>query len=180
MLPYTHKEHYIAHILLTKFTKNMDKAKMTFAIHTFFHFDRNRRLGLQQSSVFYRKYKNEFIELCKTKSSGLNNGRSDKNTYKFKSPDNEIFDLTRIELNNLNTELTSYDINGLIRAFKNKTHWVSKGWSIFIPDLNLYTDEIKRTPRDYKRIECKYCLKIVSPGNYKRWHGENCKLFNIS
>jgi hypothetical protein len=26
-----------------------------------------------------------------------------------------------------------------------------------------------------EKIKCKYCEINISPGMYKRWHGENCK-----
>jgi uncharacterized CHY-type Zn-finger protein len=26
-----------------------------------------------------------------------------------------------------------------------------------------------------EKIECKHCKKLISPGMYKRWHGDNCK-----
>lgn len=33
-------------------------------------------------------------------------------------------------------------------------------------------------PRIFEQITCDHCHKIVNPGNYKRWHGDNCKFKN--
>ena len=30
----------------------------------------------------------------------------------------------------------------------------------------------------HKKIECEYCHKLISPGNYARWHGKKCKKIN--
>jgi hypothetical protein len=41
-------------------------------------------------------------------------------------------------------------------------------------------DEWKQNQRDARKnlpkIECEYCKKLIDPLNYKRWHGDNCKL----
>ena len=30
--------------------------------------------------------------------------------------------------------------------------------------------------KNLPKIECEYCKKLLDPSNYKRWHGDNCKL----
>lgn len=41
-------------------------------------------------------------------------------------------------------------------------------------------DEWKKNQRNARKnlpkIECKYCKKLLDPLNYKRWHGDNCKV----
>lgn len=27
-----------------------------------------------------------------------------------------------------------------------------------------------------EKIECSHCMKLIDPGNYKRWHGDKCKM----
>jgi len=181
-VPYTFREHYIAHLLLTKFTIGRDKSAMTFALHTFFHFDHNRRLGLKFSSVIYEKHKQRFIAECSIRSGGIKNGNADKCIYRFKDSDNNIFNVTRTELNNMNTDLTSHDINALIRIYKKPVCWSSKGWSLYIPDLDIYTDEIpKKINSTMIRTKlCIHCNRLINLGNYGRWHGDKCKLFNTS
>lgn len=178
MLPYTFKEHYVAHLLLTKFTINKDKHKMTFALHTFFHFDRNRKLGIKHSSVTYQIHKRNFIKTCMETRGGNNHSTSDKKIYKFKNiVTNDVFEGTRIDLLSHTNDLNNYDLNALIRAYKNNVHWKTKGWSIYNDSLEIFTDEIPKKFNNNvnSKKTCEHCKKIVSLGNYSRWHGSNCK-----
>lgn len=36
-------------------------------------------------------------------------------------------------------------------------------------------EKMKTAALNVERLKCKYCGVISNPGNYKRWHGENCK-----
>ena len=42
------------------------------------------------------------------------------------------------------------------------------------------TDEEKiklsTAAKNRKRLECRHCKTLVTPGNYKRWHSDNCKV----
>lgn len=175
-IPYTFREHYIAHLLLTKFTVGTDKHRMTYAVHSFFHFDRNRKLGLRNHSVMYHYYKKNFIEACKSRESPT----LDKNTYTFKNrKTDEEFVGTRkqfIEANDVNP----YDVNYLIRKLKENKRAYAKEWGVFNNYLGMYTFEIprKHNSAPSRKKTCPHCKKSVSLGNYSRWHGENCKLID--
>lgn len=178
MLPYTFKEHYVAHLLLTKFTINKDKCKMTFALHTFFHFDRNRKLGINQSGVMYEIHKRKFIEACLQTRGGNSHPTSDKKIYKFMNIEtNEVFEGTRIDFLTYTSDLNNYDLNALIRAYKKDTSSKIKGWSIYNDSLGMFTHEIPRKISNtrYTKKMCEHCKKSVDLGNYSRWHGDNCK-----
>ncbi len=42
-------------------------------------------------------------------------------------------------------------------------------------------NQISETLKNKPEIKCPYCGKItISAGNYKRWHGDNCKLKNLT
>jgi hypothetical protein len=178
MLPYTFKEHYIAHLLLTKFTTGVDKHKMTFAIHTFFHFDRNRRLGIHQSSITYEIHKRNFIESCKATRGGNTHSTADKKNYKFKCiATEEVFEGTRIDFLKYTNDLTNYDLNALIRAYKKGVHWKAKGWAIYNDKLKAYShdvEKIKQPPA--KKYKCQWCGAVAIKANLNRWHSDNCKL----
>lgn len=177
VLPYTFKEHFVAHLLLTKFTEGKDKSKMTFAIHTFFHFDRNRKLGIRTSSVFYEKFKQDFVNACSERSKGNNNSMADSKIYKWKHiMSGKIIKCTRLELLNKNTELTTHDINSLIRKYKDEKTCSTKGWAIYIDNLNKFSDEIPhKVPEKESLKKCMYCDIKTTGSNIKRWHNENCK-----
>ena len=58
-------------------------------------------------------------------------------------------------------------------ANKGKKAW-NKGMK------NIYSEETLNKMRKPKvKKSCEYCNKNISPVNYKRWHGENCKNKNI-
>lgn len=177
-LSYTYREHYIAHLLLCKFTISDDKHKMTFAMHSFFHFDTHRRLGLRHSSLIYEAYKKRYIKMCKEIFSGLGNPRADKKSYMFKElSSGRICKMTRTEFKTMNTKVSDYDLNAMIRAYKNKTKCSSKGWTLFVDDLNIFANEIPTVPKPQKLTKCNYCGLLTTGANHKRWHGDKCKSF---
>lgn len=172
-LPYTFREHYVAHLLLTKFTVGVDKHRMTFAVHAFFHFDRNRKLGLKNNSVMYHYYKKDFIEACRLRESPT----LDKNVYIFKNTKtNEVFEGTRAEFVKVH-DVTPHDVNYLIRNLKDNKRAHPKSWGIFNTKLGMYSFDILRKHNDApnRKKTCPHCKKDVSTGNYSRWHGDNCK-----
>ncbi len=175
VLPYTFKEHYIAHLLLTKFSKGYkDKRRMNFSLHSFFHFDHNRKLNLNHSSIIYVNHKKEFVKHCKLRTKS-NNPRHDRTIYSFKHLDGSVFNGKRVNFIN-RKNLSKYDINGLINAYKKHIRWESKGWGIYIPELYLYSNEIPRKKRKKEiLVSCENCAKLIDPRNYSRWHGDKCK-----
>jgi group I intron endonuclease len=38
-----------------------------------------------------------------------------------------------------------------------------------------WNDKASNTSKNLPKIECKHCGKKSNPGNYARWHGDNCK-----
>jgi hypothetical protein len=173
MIPLTFREHYIAHELLTRFTSGKDKMKMCFALHTFFHFNVNRQLNF--TSRMYQRHKSLYIEACKER---LPNYK--KEIFSFKNMNTgdivimtrnefcDYSDLSRQEVYNLTSRLTNHKLS-------RKFH--SKGWGILYHDIKTFSCDIqspKPTVNKYSQV-CEYCSKIISLGNYKRWHGINCK-----
>lgn len=58
----------------------------------------------------------------------------------------------------------------------------SKGWGIFNENEQIFSFEIKssrdKSNPSYKKVVCEHCKKSISIGNYKRWHGNNCKMID--
>ena len=179
-IAYTFREHYIAHLLLTKFTIGEDRRKMTFAVHTFFHFDRNRKLNIRQSSYMYQSHKRKYIEECKTRT-GAKNGNHDKKEYKFKNiKNNDEFICTRTELKNIADDLSDYDINAIIRRYKSEVICDIKGWTIFIDSLGIFASDINRKkPKKRELVLCEHCNRSIDILNFAKWHGNKCKYSNI-
>ena len=170
-MPYTFREHYIAHVLLLKFTSGKNKMKMSFALHTFFHFDKNRKLGINQQSKIYAMHKKYFIEACKQRMP-----HTKTEMFHFKNMNtNDEFVGTRREFINY-TGLTSQEIYNLLS--KNRLRH-SKGWGVHIEELGIFSFEQptqKMAKPDDK--QCVHCGKLCCPTNYSRWHGDNCKHVN--
>jgi group I intron endonuclease len=41
-------------------------------------------------------------------------------------------------------------------------------------------EKIRQKAINRRRVFCQFCNKKISPGNFKRWHGEKCKKFIIT
>lgn len=169
----TFKEHYICHILLTKFTCGTDKMKMCFALHTFFHFNKNRTMDIKRGRL-YEAHKKMFIEECKNR---IPHTAKDIFTFKNRKT-NEQFIGTRNDFKKY-SGLTPQEIYNII--YPNNLIRHSKNWGVFLPGKNIFSYEIplKRAPVVKNKL-CKYCNKMFDSTNYKRWHGEKCKSISVN
>lgn len=52
----------------------------------------------------------------------------------------------------------------------------SKGWGMFLVDKDCYSYETPYQSRTVTKTACPHCNAQATPGNFKRWHGDNCKL----
>ena len=167
---FTPRQHYVAHRLLTKMCEGEMKSKMTFALHTFFHFNHYRRLNF--TSRQYEYHKRAFAEACKNRAPWYKT-----DLFKFKHMDTqEEFVGTRREFINY-SKLSEQEANFLFKAAGDDslpTRWI-KGWGVWVDSLGdwSYNKVIKRPPA--KRVMCEHCSASVSKANYTRWHGPNCK-----
>lgn len=168
--PLTFREHYICHLLLTKFTKGKDKTKMAFSLHTFFHFGLNRPTTPTKNRLYEYHKKIYRQALCERVP------HHDKNIYTFKNRKTEqVFIGTRLDFKQY-SGLSSGEIYNIITPNNNLRH--SKNWGVYLPETNTFSYENKRKSANYIKIKCEYCNKEVSGQNYKRWHGEKCKIIN--
>lgn len=167
----TFKEHYICHLLLTKFTFGKDKHKMSFALHAFFHLDETRNLNILRGRL-YQTHKEYFIEACKERIPWTKT-----EIYKFKHIDsNEEFIGTRSEFR-LHSGLTSQEVYNLIISPISRH---AKRWAIFRENLQEFSHERRVVCTILSKPKtCPHCNRTVNGGgNYHRYHGDNCKLIN--
>jgi hypothetical protein len=172
----TFREHYICHLLLTKFTLGSDKMKMCFALHTFFHFDKNRKLHLSQTSKLYENHKKMFIEFKKIQATQKNpNQKLEEFIFKNRKT-SDVFVGNRKDFITY-SKLTNQEVYNLITTKNNIRH--SKNWGVFVPSEKCFSYEIPEKKRlSAPQKKCEYCNKIISSANYYRWHGANCKSIN--
>lgn len=168
--------HYICHWLLTKMTEGNQRRKMTFALHTFFHFNKYRKLNF--NSRQYEFHKKKFAEACKER---VPITKKDVYTFK-KEKTNEIFVGTRNQFKNY-SKISAQDINWLVNhCFNpNDPKKIIKGWGIWIDSMQDYSYNKHRPPMPIEltqKIVCEHCNKTSSLGNYRRWHGDRCKIID--
>lgn len=103
-----------------------------------------------------------------------NPNAGDMTVYKFKHKDtSEEFIGTRKAFSALHG-LTPQEVFNLIkRGFK-----YSQGWGVYINDQECYSFETSYnvSSKLTEQFVCSHCDKSASLGNFKRWHGDNCKL----
>lgn len=160
----TFKEHYIVHLLLTRFTIGKNRMKMCFALHTFFHF--NHRRPEVKRSVLYESHKKMYIEACKNRKPSY----IDDTVYTFNnSLTNEMFIGTRSAFK-AHSKLSYQEIYNIVSG--RLRH--SKKWGVMQED-GTYSYDNKSIRGKAKSLKCPHCNRVVSKANYARWHGDNCK-----
>jgi hypothetical protein len=168
------REHYVAHHLLTKMVEGTEKSKMTFALHTFFHFNKYRRLNFTARQ--YEYHKKEFAKACKYR---VPKTKSD--VYSFKHRETlEEFVGTIYEFHK-HSGLSQQEVNFLRVAAEDEastTRWI-KNWGVWVDELQDWSYNKRKKPSRQTPVICEHCNKSVSPGNYSRWHGDNCKEVDI-
>lgn len=169
--------HFICHWLLTKMTEGIHKSNMTFALHTFFHFNKYRRLNF--NSRQYEYHQKQFREACKNRIP-----LTKKDTFLFKNiKTEEEFFGTRDEFKK-HANISSQDVNWLVKYCidSDNPKKIIKGWGIWIDSIKDYSYNKYRppiSPNLNKKIICEHCHKSITIGNYKRWHGNKCKLVDL-
>lgn len=167
----THREHYLCHELLVRFTTGKDKMKMCFALHTFFHFDYHR--PSIKKSILYETHKKMFMISCSERTPYI---KPDTFTFKNKFTE-DVFIGTRNEFKKY-SNITDQEIYNILSKNENGVCWHSKGWGVFNEKESCFSFELPRKKSSHPKIICEYCGKYTSTANYKRWHGENCVTVN--
>lgn len=177
----TFREHYIAHLLLTRFTLGKNKHKMCFALHTFFHLfaskSRNQfypeRLKYLTRGRNYSNHKKMFIEACKHRAQSV--GALDLTVFVFKNQKTtDEFIGTRYDFKQY-SGLSHQEIYTLINYKYRMRH--IKQWGVYRPELKDFSFNEHRpsTTAFITSKTCPHCGRTVDNRNYSRWHGENCK-----
>lgn len=168
----TFREHYICHALLTRMTTGKDKTKMCFALHAFFHL--NQRNRSFKSSHLYNSHSRIIAQAFKDRTPWTK-----EEVFQFKnSKTKEEIEMTRHEFVNY----TGINHQNLYHLLTNryKTKWQCKDWGIWDDRQKLYSYEKVKCSYVQTKVSCEHCGKVTNGGNYKRWHGENCRSLRSS
>lgn len=174
----TFREHYVCHWLLTKMTEGQNRCKMTFSLHTFFHFNGHRRLNFRSRQ--YEYHKKMFREACYQRTPST---KDDVFLFKHILTGEEHIG-TRNSFHK-HSGLTPQEVNWLVNYCINpdEPKKVIKKWGIWIESLGIFSYDKPRPPPGILNlgdVTCEHCNKTISLGNYKRWHGDRCKLIDES
>lgn len=137
------------------------------ALHSFFHFDSNRKLKITRGKL-YEAHKKMFFEACKEREA-----RVKPEIFRFKRIDTkQEFIGTRSEFR-VHSGLTSQEVYNLLRPNSKMFH--CKRWGVFRESSQQFSFEKDRYKPKMPIKSCKFCHKEVTSGNFSRWHGEKCK-----
>lgn len=158
----SYREHYVAHLLLTKAVVDDYVDKMLYAI-----------TAMKIKTAKQCKFNSKLFEQLKYKA---NSSRS------FKMKGHSVSETTRQKLSVHNTgkklsDETRKKISASNKGKKHTPEHIAKVAAFHTGRKR--SDETKKRLREERAtripLVCPHCLKSILPGNYHRWHGDNCK-----
>lgn len=152
------KEHFICHLLLTKMLSGSDKNKMIYALWTM----------TNQSNKHQSRFHSNLYAIYKIKmQESLSSDRKGKSFIDLYGEERAA----EIKANMLTRKPRgpSPPEQRLIRSTKMKERHQTNPWKRFM-----------QTNGQLPKKECPHCAKIMDVGNYGRYHGNKCKLRQIS
>ena len=186
----TAREHFICHWLLTKMTADTpSKYKMWNAFSCMLYRATDAQHRYQISSKIFENIKKEGAKIKSIRFSGKNNPM-----YGIRGPAHHAFGKKSSELTKQKQSIAHLGVKRSAEA-REKQSKSSKGRKQTPEHIEKrsgknsagygkpISDDIKEKIRQsilmLPLCTCEHCGKITNKGNYKRWHGINCKQFVI-
>ena len=179
----TPREHAVCHKLLVKITEGKMKSKMQLAIWRMM----NGKSGKFFSTREYELHRKLFVENITLVQKGkkksplteehkLKLSNASKNIPKSENTKKNM--KTAWELRNRTVKETTKELNRIAsKAFwslpKSKIDQSGRRKKFLAENPTVLEQQIKQLN---KIKTCEYCGCVTNLGNYKRWHGSNCKL----
>lgn len=183
----TAREHFICHLLLTKMTNGQIQHKMAFALNSFRRASSNQQriLTSKQYELVRKIVSQARSESLKgnTYSKGIKRGPvSEETKEKIRSAlkGKPLSDSTKKKLSAALTGKPKSEVTkAKMRKPKTKEH--AENIRIARTGTTLSSDtkakiSASRKGKSYTKSQCPYCLRFLDPGNFKKNHGEKCKL----
>jgi len=167
----TAREHFICHALLTKMTSGDDRRKMIFASNMMLC-GKNRYVP---SGKIYQIVKEDFAKM----SSILHTGKSISDKQKLlisEANKNKIVsDETCIKISNSKIGKKRKLFTESAKENMSKCKLGEKNANFGKTFTACTIEKMKLSAQNRSKLKC-LCGKECSPSNFKRWHGDNCKL----
>lgn len=155
----TPKEHFICHLLLTKMLSGIDKNKMVYALWGMTN-QASKYQGKRFKSNLYAVYKVKMQE-------SLSSDRKGKTFAELYGDEkaNEI----KENMRHRKTRGPNTPEETLAASQRMKERHQTKPWKRFM-----------QTNGQLPKKECPHCAKVMDVGNYGKYHGDKCKLRQVS
>jgi hypothetical protein len=164
----TAREHFICHILLTKFLIGEHKAKMVHATNQLMVQKNQHQSGRYiPSSKLYEMIRIE-LSIIKSTNMTLNNPMSNS-LVKYK---HQLA---------MDKRGKSPGMTGKSHSAETKLKMQSRRATQIITEktktkIRSTVSKLYELGVVYAKKECPHCKRAFDPGNFKKWHGDNCKL----
>lgn len=185
----TAREHFLCHLLLIKMVRDpLSKRKMQFALNSFRRSSstqKRHKLNARQYEVIRKEVSSARSEFLKGNTYNLGKKRkplSEETKRKIgdANRNRNVSNETRLKISAAITgKKRSEETKQKMRGAKTTEHRTSIRQARTGTTLSAATKEKISTAKrgqSYVKQECAHCKRMLDPGNYKKNHGEKCKL----
>jgi len=156
------REHYVAHLLLTRCVVDQHRSKMLYAL-----------TAMKMRVLSNIKFNSRLFEQIKCQA---NLNRSINKRGKPRSEDTK----QKLRNANLGKRASAETRQKISMSHKGKKHSAEHVEKVRQAHLGKKRSEETRQKLREERSrripkECPHCHRHILPGNYNRWHGDNCK-----
>lgn len=161
----TAKEHFICHLLLTKFTEGENKRSMYYALVNMSRSSKNHK----------RKFNSGYYEFIKKYNSKAGIGRKHSDETKRKISESNKGRISPNKGNKFGGARTQEAKDKISKSKKGVK--LSDEHKRKLRDIKLGVKRgVYKRHKEYKKEVCIHCGFSSIPSNIKRWHNDNCKL----
>ena len=164
----TAREHFVCHLLLPKMVTGIHRRSMWYASYMMTRGIRNKHYT--PTSRLYQLVRNNMITANKERPSACkgkpNPGVAERNRLKKGIPIGPMSASHKDKLRKPKSEEHKKKLSAAR---------LGKSWGYKHSEETKLKMSVSSTGRFQGEAECEFCKKITSIGNYKRWHGNNCK-----
>lgn len=176
----TAHEHLVCHLLLIKMTEGTNKAKMVNAAWAMSTLENDGQSRVRITGRTYAKLRKQFAESHSKAMTGYKQRpeQGQKISQALKGKPSKLKGVSRPDIvkNKIAETLRGVPKSDLHKQNIKLTHVGFAGKTATDEHRAKISAKRLATPK----LKCPHCAKLADPGNYKRHHGDNCKLLRVS